>query len=1044
MPGLRAFRLRSSRRLRARARGPAAAIALTLLAGVAGATSLSGQLRPPQPRERRQPIAGPTRLPDGRPGPGYWQQQVDYRVEATLVPGTHRLIGTEWITYHNNSPDTLRELYWHLYQNIFRPVSEHGRHARIVGPVPQPTHGITVFGMQVEDTAVAVQVDRTLMRTPLLQPLFPGAQLHLRVEWEYEVPTTEADLRTGRDGADYGMAQWYPQIAVYDERGWDATPYIGQGEFYLEYGDWDVRLRVPADYVVAATGTLENPRAVLSAQEMARLAAASPDSVVHVIPAVEPRRFRRRAARATAVWHFAARRVRDFVWAASPTFLWDATRMHPPAPVGAGAAGVGPIGADPAGALVSAFYHSDERSHWAAAAALTRRTMELYAARLGAYPYPQVTAVSGPVTGMEYPMLVFGNPGNSFINEPARVLTHELGHQWFPMVVGSNENRYALMDEGFVTFMTALALENEFGHSALFSPRLAGWLRRLAPSGDERLLDQTIYLLAARSGQEISMLSPSDQIPAELYDVAAYMKPATVLYMLRDVLGRDTFLRALQAYYARWSYRHPEPDDFFNTVEDVAGRDLDWFWDEWFREDWKLDLALYDVTQTPGPAGWSAQLALANLGRAIMPATIRLTLADGSSRDVRVPETVWEGVDEYTLTVDSLPSRITTAVIDPELVLPDVNRRNNRWPGPKVVADFRPGLLMDMLPPLDAYRIGLSPSLGYTSPSGPQLGLSATWSYFGTDDRVSASFRIGTRDEGLDGELHYSDPLYSWGVGRSWSVDAFRVDGRIGASLGLSLAPGDWGGLITSSRADTRLRLGLEVIALEDSSYVPEPREWERGTLVTGSAALARTFEGSHGTARIAARLEGNGPASDWNYGKGQLEARGELPLPLGLRLFGRGIAGYASGRVPPQTMFNPAEASPLERFDSQLFRARGMLEALALADNARLGGGGGIPGANPDRLGTRLAAANLALQSGVVELFGDVGDAWRPRGPHGWVTDAGVGIGMDFDVGQGPIRLIHWGAHLRAPLWVNDPTDPGHAGWDLRWRVVFGGRWGD
>ena len=1011
---------------------PALAIALTLLAGAVGATSLAAQIPSPRPRERRTPRAGPTRLPDGRPGPGYWQQQVDYRVDATLLPAAHRLRGSEWITYHNESPDTLRELYWHLYQNIFRPVKEARGRARIVGPVPPPTRGMTLLRTQVEGTDVVPQVDRTLMRTALPFPLLPGAELHLRVDWWYDVPTTEVDLRTGRRGADYGMAQWYPQIAVYDEHGWDATPYLGQGEFYLEYGNWDVRLHVPADYVVAATGTLENPGAVLDPQERQRLAAVSPDSVVRVIPAVARRPlFRRRVARGTTVWHFTARRVRDFVWAASPTFLWDATRLH-------AAAG------DSAGALVFAFYHPDERAYWSGAAALVRRTMELYAARLGPYPYPQVTAVSGPVTGMEYPMLVFGNPGNRFINEPARVLVHELGHQWFPMVVGSNENRYALMDEGFVTFMTALALETEFGSDALFARDLPGWVHALLPSGDERLLDQTIYLLAARSGREISMLSPSDQIPAELYDVAAYMKPAAVLYMLRDVLGRDTFLRALHGYYARWAFRHPEPDDFFNTVEDIAGRDLDWFWDEWFREDWRLDLALYDVTQAPGPGGWSARLDLGNLGRAVMPATIRLSLADGSRRDVRVPESAWSGVDEYTAVVDSLPSRVTTAVIDPELVLPDIDRRNNRWPGPRVVADFRPALLMDMLPPLDAYRIGLSPSLGYASPSGPQLGLSGTWSYLGTDDRVSASLRVGTRNGRVDGELHYSDPLYAWGPGQSWSAGAFRVDGRIGAGLGLSLAPGDWAGLISSSDASTRVHLGLEAIALEDSAYLPDPREWPRGTLVTASASLLRLFHGPLGNAHFAARLEGSGPGSDWNYGKGQLEARSALPLPGGFSLLARGIAGYASGHVPPQTAFNPAEASALERFDSQLFRARGVLEALSLADNARLGGGGAIPGADPARLGTRLAAANVALQRGLFELFGDFGDAWRPGGPHGWVKDAGVGLGVDLEVGQGPIRLLHWGAHLRAPLWVDDPLEPGRSGWDLRWRVVFGGRWGD
>ncbi len=303
-------------RAHSRARVARVALILACVAGLLGATSLSAQIRAPQPRERRPPAAGPTRLPDGRPGPGYWQQQVDYTVEATLRPANHRLFGTAAITYHNNSPDTLRELYWHLYQNLFRPATELRRHARIVGPAPQPTHGMAIYHVQVGDRELVRQVDRTLMRTALPEPLLPGGVVQLRVDWEYEVPTTAVDLRTGRDGADYGMAQWYPQIAVYDEHGWDATPYLGQGEFYLEYGDWDVRLRVPADYVVAATGTLENPGEVLSPEEIARLGRAAPDTLVHVIPAVEPRRFRRRAARNIALWHFAAHRVRDFVWTA--------------------------------------------------------------------------------------------------------------------------------------------------------------------------------------------------------------------------------------------------------------------------------------------------------------------------------------------------------------------------------------------------------------------------------------------------------------------------------------------------------------------------------------------------------------------------------------------------------------------------------------------------------------------------------------------------------------------------------------------------------
>jgi hypothetical protein len=989
-------------------------------------------MRPPHPRERRPPAAGPTRLPDGRPGPGYWQQQVDYRVEATLrLPG-HRVAGTEWITYRNNSPDTLTELYWHLYQNLFQPLHELRRRARIVGAAPAPTRGMAIFHLQAQGGELAREVDRTRMRTPLKQPLLPGGRLELRVDWDYEVPTTEVDLRTGRHGADYALAQWYPQIAIYDERGWDVSPYLGQGEFYLEFGDWDVRLRVPADYVVAATGTLENADSVLGPAELQRLGRASPDSVVHVVTGPISRAPRRRGGPARwRSWHFVATGVRDFVWTASPTYLWDATRTQGTAEV-------------PGGALVSAFYHPSERRYWSGAAALARGTMELYSSRLGAYPYPQVTVVSGPVTGMEYPMLVFGNPGHPLLNEPARTLVHELGHQWIPMVVGSNENRYALMDEGMVTFMTARALDTIFGPDALFSRRLPGWLRPLLPSGDERLLDQTIYLMAARVGREMPMLTPSDQIPEELYYVAEYMKPATVLFMLRDVVGPEAFGRALRAFFERWRFRHPEPDDFFNTVEDVAGRNLDWFWEEWFRQTWTLDLALQDVRQVKGPGGWSAQIRLANLGRASMPATVRLELADGSSRDVRVPESVWSGVEEYTVVVDSLPAPVRSTLVDPGLMLPDVNRMNDHWPGKRVTTDWRPELAMDLLPPLDAYRVGFSPSLGYSNAAGAELGLSATGSYLATDHRLYAAARVGTRTGRLDGELRFSDPILSWGAGVSWRADLFRVEGRVGGGVGLDLAPGAWGGLITSRAANTHIRLGLDAITLQDSSYLPVRAPWARGTLVAGSASIQRSFDNALGAGLLAARLEAGAPGSDWSYGKGQAEARWDAPLVVGAHVLARVVASSASGDLPPQTAFNAAEATALERFDSRLFRSAGVLEALGLADNAMLGGGGAIPGADPLRLGTRLAALNLSFQKGLLELFGDAGDAWTRERPRRLVRDAGIGVGADLDIGQRDIQLLHWGIHLRAPLWVDDPLEPAGSGWAFRWRLVLGGRWGD
>ncbi|HET9984703.1 MAG TPA: M1 family metallopeptidase [Longimicrobiales bacterium] len=1013
----------------------AAAGALSLVLLLAAAAPLRAQLWAPRPRDHGRPGAGPTRLPDGRPGPAYWQQRVDYRADATLQPDRHRLVGTEWITYHNASPDTLRELYWHLYQNIFLPRDDGRRHARLLGVAgaePEPTRGMTVRRVEADGRELAREVDRTLMRTPLGAPLPPGAELNLRVDWTYEVPAGVA-LRTGRIGADYGMAQWYPQIAVYDdERGWDSTPYLGQGEFYLEYGDWDVRLRLPADYVVAATGTLENAADVLTPEESARFAAARADTTIAVVAPGESLAERPRRRRAAwRVWHFRASRVRDFAWAASPRFLWDVTRT-------------GPLPDHPDGLLVQAFYRPEERASWGGAAATARDVMERYSAQVGPYVYPQVSVVAGPVTGMEYPMLVFGNAGSPVLNEPARVLTHELGHQWFPMMVGSNEGRFAVLDEGVVTFLTAGALDTRYGDAALLNPRLPRWARAAAPPASERLLDQTVYLLAARAGREIPILTPADEVPEELYGVAAYMKPGSVLFMLRDLLGADVFDRAVRAYAERWRFRHPYPDDFFDTVEDVAGRDLDWFWGEWFRETWTLDLALDDVRQQRQAGRWSAELDLRSRGRAVMPATVRLWLDDGSTRDVRVPETVWTEADAYTLALDSLPAPVHRAEIDPGLALADVDRLNNRWPRPRISVDWRPNLFADLLPPLDAYRVALLPSAWYTRAADAELGLSAVGSYLGADHRIAAMARIGTGNGRVDGRLAFGSPLRGWGIDGSWAAEAFRLEGRIGGGLGVALAPGDWNGLLTSHRASTRLRVGVDAIRLQDSAYVPTGSDWARGTLVRLSGSIERDVHVGAGALDGRASTEAGGPGSDWSYGKGLVDLRAAAPLGGAVRLDVRAVGGYASGNVPPQTAFYLAEPSPLERFRSPLFRSAGVLDALGLATAARLGGGGAVAGADLERHGSRLAAANLAVGWHLLELFGDIGDAWSAPDAARWTADAGVGAGLELPLGQGPVELGRWSLHVRAPFWVDDPRHPADSGWRARWRVILGARWGD
>jgi hypothetical protein len=331
--------------------------------------------------------------------------------------------------------------------------------------------------------------------------------------------------------------------------------------------------------------------------------------------------------------------------------------------------------------LVHAFYRADEVPHYATSARLAREAIEWWSARLGPYVYPQATVVSGPVEGMEYPMLAFGGPARRIENMPDAVIVHELGHQWYPMMLGTHETRYPAMDEGMTTFITTLFMDRRFGPYNLWSPRMPLALRGLLGRGHERRFMQWLYTREVALGGDISMLAHANTMTDEQIGLLVYTKTSSALFMLRDVLGAETFDRAMRAYYDRWLLRHPHPTDFFNTVEDVAGRDLDWFWDQWFARTVTLDLAVDSVEQRAAGRRWQARVQLANRGTAIMPATVRLTLDDGSTRDVRVPETVWRGdVRTHALDVPDLARPVRSVEIDPAVVLADVRRGDNVWP----------------------------------------------------------------------------------------------------------------------------------------------------------------------------------------------------------------------------------------------------------------------------------------------------------------------------------------------------------------------------
>jgi hypothetical protein len=602
-------------------------------------------------------IARGTRSASGAPGPRYWQQWADYKLEAELNPVSKRLTGHGTITYYNRSPDTLQVVYVELLHNIFAPGARHNTN------VPWSVEGIELAKVVAQGKAlspaanesVGYTVDGTIMRIRLPQPIPPSGTGNFEFAWKLRVPPDGAP-RGGQDGQVYFINYWYPQMAVYDDvNGWQTDQYLGTAEFYMGYGNYDVALTLPAGWLVDATGTLQNPSEVLSEQTRARLDSAThATGVVHVVTedGRAPGKSTTEGKDGKLTWRYKASNVRDVAWAASAQFLWDATN-----------AAVGDLNADgrPDTSAIYTFYRPEQRlNHWDESARYSRHSIEFFSRYLWPYPYPQMAAVDGPTScgGMEYPMMtcIGGQWDTLGLYE---VLTHEIGHMWFPMIVGSDEKRFAWMDEGFTQFDQSQSMADFF------------------KGFDDEERNRRNYLDLADAGGEVELMRQGDRYPNyPSYGVASYYKPATALVALRGILGRETFHKAFVEYGRRWQYKHPTPWDFFNTMEDVSGRDLSWFWRTWFYETWRLDQAI-DTVITSGD---SLDVVVQNRGRAPMPVHLVVSRTEGRADSVNVPVDVWlAGEKRTTIRVAREPA-IKRIEIDPAKDFPDVDRSNQEWP----------------------------------------------------------------------------------------------------------------------------------------------------------------------------------------------------------------------------------------------------------------------------------------------------------------------------------------------------------------------------
>ncbi len=598
----------------------------------------------------------------GAPGPDYWQNRADYDIHAKLDPASKTLTATETISYTNNSPDMLASLWLQLDQNVYR------RDAR--GAVSSDrrkrsdfTDGYAIQDVEVEQDGVTTKVtpliSDTRMKVALEHPLKGGgARLKLHVSYTYVVPglfggrTAWVDTK---NGPIFDIAQWYPRMAVYDDvRGWDTLPYLEQ-EFYLEYGDFDYAVTVPAGMIVMGTGELTNPDDVLTAEQRRRLDQAHASDATVMIrtpaevegPGVAPAGER--------TWRYHMSNTRDVAFSASRAFVWDAARINLPGGKTSLAESVYPV-------------ESVGQGAWSRSTEYLKDAVEHFSQRWYVYPYPTAVNVAGGASGMEYPGMAFDG-----IKDAGKdlfwITAHEIGHSWFPMTVGFDERRDAWMDEGFNTFIDTL--ESDDFEGGVYGPKRDS---EYAPGGGNPV-DEILPLLADPAAPV--MVSRADTIAEKYRHPLTYFKSALGLTLLRnDILGPDRFDPAFRKFIADWAFKHPKPSDFFRAMESEGGEDLSWWWRGWYMNTWSLDLAVTDVAYVEGSPAKGALITVETLDKLVMPSLVEVRYADGRTQRIPLPVETWMQSGKTVLKLAG-GSAIVSATVDPDHRLPDRDRSNN-------------------------------------------------------------------------------------------------------------------------------------------------------------------------------------------------------------------------------------------------------------------------------------------------------------------------------------------------------------------------------
>jgi hypothetical protein len=960
----------------------------------------------------------------------YFQQYVKYQIDVKLDIEENVLNAKEELLYVNNSPDTLSEIFFHLYINKYRRNS-------LTYPNQTEDRGwIEIIKITENDsTHLDFEIDRTLMNMKLFEPISPGDSVNLYFDFKVKLPP--ASGRYGYQGLHYDVGNWFVTPVVYDRAGWHLHQHI-DNEFYQEWGDFNVTIRVPQDFRVGATGNLQNADEVLPLLDSASpewLRADHSDTVL--IP-----------------WEYKAERVHDFAWTTDPTYEllqaeWDGITLN----------------------ILVLDYNVES---WQGVTEWGQKALQFLCENYGRYPYDQLTVADTYISagGIEYPQIVMIN---DFINpdyeqgEFRAVVIHEMAHNWFYGLLANNQLEHEWLDEGFTSFAEIKAMEAIFGVEGNMDPGDRGWLFNNFGYHSNNRRDQAYsYLrLTKRDLLNDPIDLHADYLDSEGY-VLQYSKMANVLFMLEYTIGDSLFNLGMLNYFDQWSFRHPYPADFIAVMENTSGRDLDWFFDQWLKTNRKLDYAVDDIeTQdvlTDSGAEYSSTIGFKRIEKIFMPVNFTVFFEDSSEQKYHIPVNnfspypgrinlpYWHFTKNQHFAEIRHISPIDYVAIDPEGKLLDINRLNNN-------SGFLPPMEWHFMrsqgtkPPLQKYIWEFWPLAFYNDIDKLQMGINLQGSYLNTDHNIHFNFWYKTATSRVNFDFDYATPISWLGKLSDFETRLFTLDGRQGGHIGIVHQ------LPRRGRPDISFRLGLANHLMFDDEYLMNI--WGKGHVNTAYFGwdYATNYRGWNPRDNLSLFFQTSILGSKYSFSQIYLSGSHKFwntysDFEFDVRLF----AGYSENDVPPQFLFFLGGDNSWGEFQKIFYRSRGSLP-WPWKRNGNLYKSGGpdikgysLYGFDPSIYGKNTLALNLDMKTGnpiddilpyylrliSPHVFMDVGYVWNDHRVQLKSFRSSAGVSLVWESSD----LFEYVFNLKKiridfPVWLSNPP-AGQSEFDFRWLIRF------